>query len=81
MDNYKNLNSFNTLNNINNTSNESNDLNNLNQNDLYQQSIIQTTGDKPRTLHVAHRRSPSELTTLMRMYFLTLLSQFFKTLY
>ena len=31
-------------------------------------TTVQTMGDKPRTIHVAHRRSPSELTTLMRMY-------------
>ncbi|VEU22639.1 DEKNAAC103339 [Brettanomyces naardenensis] len=29
------------------------------------QPTVQTTGSKPRTIHVAHRRSPSELTTLM----------------
>lgn len=33
-----------------------------------QQPTVQTTGAKPRTLHVAHRRSPSELTTLMCTY-------------
>ncbi|KAG7800024.1 hypothetical protein KL929_000940 [Ogataea haglerorum] len=31
-------------------------------------TTIQTSGNKPRTIHVAHRRSPSELTTLMRKY-------------
>lgn len=36
-----------------------------NQNEL---SSVKTTGNKPKTIHVAHRRSPSELTTLMCMY-------------
>lgn len=32
------------------------------------QATVQTMGKKPRTIHVAHRRSPSELTNLMRKY-------------
>lgn len=38
------------------------------QDDFDQQTTVQTSGNKPKILHVAHRRSPSELTTLMRMY-------------
>lgn len=38
-------------------------------------STVQTKGTKPKTIHVAHRRSPSELTTLMCTYNLFLLSQ------
>lgn len=41
----------------------------------YPDQQVKTTGSKPKTIHVAHRRSPSELTTLMRMY--TLHRQFF----
>lgn len=36
--------------------------------DSFESPTVKTTGDKPKTIHVAHRRSPSELTTLMRMY-------------
>lgn len=42
--------------------------NNNGQRPNYPQTTIKTTGNKPKTLHVAHRRSPSELTTLMRKY-------------
>ncbi|AWU76541.1 hypothetical protein CAS74_000486 [Pichia kudriavzevii] len=33
--------------------------------DSFESPTVKTTGDKPKTIHVAHRRSPSELTTLM----------------
>jgi protein SSD1 len=42
-----------------------NNTNQQSQNIYKEQTTVQTTGNKPKTLHVAHRRSPSELTTLM----------------
>lgn len=44
------------------------DHNQNSQNNFSQQTTVQTSGNKPKTIHVAHRRSPSELTTLMRKY-------------
>lgn len=39
----------------------------MDSNQIDEFQTVKTKGKKPKTIHVAHRRSPSELTTLMCM--------------